>query len=203
MSPRRRRARRCPETSRSTVPWLRRLMTDSVAAMDEGQRPLHESRPKVEAISAEQAASFAILRREQVAGDQLPRGRRDAVDGGGMARRRGLNSALARRAATQIGDVWVVPGNGYVALLVDGGAVCTETGFVARQGTVTWTSQDGKGIVHGLVPDGVTEVTLFDSEDAPTSVLVTENVYGARLARYFRSLRFTGPAGKVELGPWS
>jgi hypothetical protein len=60
--------------------------------------------------------------------------------------------------------VWVVPGNGYVALLVSCAAVCTATEFVARQGTVTWTSHDGKRIVHSLVPDGVTEVTLFDSE---------------------------------------
>lgn len=170
--------------------------------MDEGQRPLQESRPKVEAISVEQAATFAILRREQEAGDQLPQDRRDDVDGGGMTRRCGLNSALVRRAATQIGDVWVVPGNGFVALFVGGGAVCTATEVAARQGMVTWTSRDGRGIVHGLVPDGVSEVTLFDSEGAPTLVLAKENVYGARLARYLRSLCFTGPAGKVELGPW-
>jgi hypothetical protein len=171
--------------------------------MDERQRPLQESRPKVEAISAEQAANFAILRRGQVEGDQLPQGRRNAFADGGMARRRGLNPALSRRAATQIGDVWVVPGNGYLALVVGGGAVCTDTEFVVSQGTVTWTSQNGKGIVHGLVPDGVNEVTLVDSDHASVPALVRDNVYGARLAGYFRSLRFTGSAGKVELGPWS
>jgi hypothetical protein len=74
---------------------------------------------------------------------------------------------------------------------------------VVSQGTVTWTSQNGKGIVHGLVPDGVNEVTLVDSDHASVPALVRDNVYGARLAGYFRSLRFTGSAGKVELGPWS
>jgi hypothetical protein len=119
-----------------------------------------------------------------------------------MGQRRGLNSALARRAVTQIGDVWVVPGNGYLALVVAGGVGCTETGVVAEKGTMVWTSDDGQGIVHGLVPDGVTEVTLVDSRNAAASVLVRDNVYGARLAAPFQALQFNGPAGKVELGPY-
>jgi hypothetical protein len=172
--------------------------------MDDRQPPLWESIPKVDAISAEQAASFAVLRRGQVEDDRLPHDRGIQLDSGVMGQRRGLNSALARRAVTQIGDVWVVLGSGYLALvIVAGGAVCTEIEFVVEKGTVTWTSHDGDGIVHGLVPDGVTEVTLIDSDDASVSVLVTDNVYGARLAGCLSSLRFTGPAGNVELGPWS
>jgi hypothetical protein len=177
-------------------------MADCGAAMDDRQPPHRDSRPKIETISVEQAASFALLRRGQIESDRLPEDRGDRLDEGPMGQRRGLNSALARRAATQIGDVWIVPGNGYLALVVAGGAVCTETGFVVTQGTMSWTSHNGQGIVHGLVPDGVTEVMLLDSKDASVSMLVKDNVYRAKLAAPFQALQFTGPAGQVELGPY-
>jgi hypothetical protein len=137
-----------------------------------------------------------------VESDRLPDDRGRRLNEGPMGQRCGLNAALARRAVTQIGDVWVVPGNGYLALVVAGGAGCTETGFVVEKGTMTWTSHDGQGIVHGLVADGVTEVTLVDSRNAAASVLVRDNVYGARLAAPFQALQFNGPAGRVELGPY-
>jgi hypothetical protein len=169
--------------------------------MDEHQRPRREPTPKVGEVSAQLAENFAILRRPQVESDRLPGCHVTMFEGGGIGRC-GLNPALARRAATQTGDVWVVPGNGYVALDV-GGIVCTRTAVVAMQGMVTWTSlgKDGKDIVHGLVPDGVEEVTLVAANNASITVVINDNVYGVVLGGHFRSGRLSGPIGTVEFGP--
>lgn len=66
-------------------------------------------------VSAEQARSFAILRRAQSNDDPLPSEHGDPFDRGFIGQR-GLNPALARRATTPVGAVWVVPGNGHIAL---------------------------------------------------------------------------------------
>jgi hypothetical protein len=126
---------------------------------------------------------------------------------------------LARRAFTQIGEVWVVPGNGHVALLAAGGATCTRTHIVARQGILLWGSSEDMRpnvAVHGLAPNGVAEVMLFAAAEPlhslrpgdeptvkPVTLAVTENVYGAMLPGQFLSGRFFGPDGTVEFGPWA
>ncbi len=155
----------------------------------------------IDVVPAKQGEMFSILRREQLEDDQLPQDRRDGFTGGRLGQL-GLNTSLARRATTQIGDIWVIPGNGWIAL-GGHGAVATPAEVVARQGTVMWTSREGKGIVFGLVPDGVSEVTLVDHEDASINVLVNDNVYGAILNAPLQLLRLTGPTGEVELGSFS
>ena len=169
--------------------------------MDERQHWDREARPKVAVVSAEQAASFAILLRPQVESDRLPESRSEIFDGD-LIGRLGLNPALARRATTQVGDVWVVPGSGYIGLYV-GGVGCARTEVAARRGMVTWTSvRSGlQDLVHGLVPDGVEEVTLLAANNASTMVFVNENLYGAVLDGHFTSGRFSGPTGTVEFGP--
>jgi hypothetical protein len=81
---------------------------------------------------------------------------------------------------TPIGEAWVVLGNGDVGLDV-GGMVCSRTEVVARLGMVTWTSRCSRvqDLVHGLVPDGIEEITPLAANGASTTVLVNENVYGA------------------------
>jgi hypothetical protein len=169
--------------------------------MDERQHPHQEARSKVAVVSAEQAESFAILRRPQVETDQMPESRWKVFDGG-LVGRLGLNPALARRALTPVGDVWVVPGSGYIGLEV-GGMSCERTEAAASRGMVTWTSLNSgvQDLIHGLVPDGVEEVTLLAANHASTTVSVNENVYGAVLDGHFRSGRFSGPTGTVEFGP--
>lgn len=101
--------------------------------------------------------------------------------------------------------MWVVPGSGYLCLAVAGGMTCNSTESAARRGMVTWTSRrsSGQGIVQGLVPDGVEEITLVAADNASTAVQVSEHVYGAVLDGYFGSGRFLGPTtGTVELGPY-
>jgi hypothetical protein len=170
--------------------------------MDDHLHPDREARPKLAAVSAEQAQSFAILRRPQLKTDRLPRSHGETFEGG-LIGRCGLNPDLARRAVTQLGDVWVVPGDGYIALVV-GGMVCNRTEIAARHGMVTWTSGSGalQDHVHGLVPDGVEQVSLVAANDASTTVAVNDNVYGTVLDGHLRSVRFVGPTGTVDLVPW-
>jgi len=159
-----------------------------------------EARPKVSVIPAEQAESFAILRRPQAQSDQLPASYWEAFEEG-LIGRLGLNPAFARRAMTQLGDAWVVPGNGYLGLYV-GGMACDRTEVAASRGIVTWTSERSglQDLVHGLVPDGVAEVTLLAANNASAKGFVDENVYGAVLEGRFRSGRFFGPTGTVQFG---
>ena len=167
--------------------------------------PDREGKAKVAAVSAEQAEGFAILRRLQIASDRLPNSQGDMFEGGQIGRA-GLNPELARRAVTQLGDVWVVPGNGFIALGVGGGdIVCSRTAIAARQGMVTWTSGSGaaEDLVHGLVPDGVSEVSLFAADGASTTVVINDNVYATMLDGHLSSVRLIGPAGPLDLGPWS
>jgi hypothetical protein len=72
-----------------------------------------------------------------------------------------------------------------------------------RQGTVTWTSgrMPPENRVHGLIADGVEEITLFAENGASVTAVVTDNVYGVLLAGQFELGRFNGPAGMVEFGP--
>lgn len=60
--------------------------------MDERQHPNRETRPMVIEVSADQALSFAILRRPQVQGDRLPEGLFD----GGLIGQLGLKSGAGR-----------------------------------------------------------------------------------------------------------
>ncbi len=112
--------------------------------MDEHQHPDRQARPKLAVVSVQHAESFAILRRPQFKSDQLPR-RHGEMFEGGLIGRCGLNPELARRAATQLGEVWVVPGSGYIALVV-GGMVWDRTEVAARQGVAE---------IHGSGSDAI------------------------------------------------
>ena len=112
-----------------------------------------EALPKVTEIHADQSSAFGILRRSPMDSDRLPEDRREGY-ACGMIGRLGLNTALARRARTDAGDVWVIPGDGFICLDV-GGMSCSTSEGAGVQGIVTWTSARAEGttIVHGLVPD--------------------------------------------------
>ncbi len=184
--------------------------------MDDRGRSRRLERPRLAEISAQQSDSFGILRRPQRDDDLLPGGVTFVL--GGMGQRGGLNAELARRAATAVGDIWVVPGNGHIAI-VAGGATCSTTEIVAHNGLIMWGSKREMRpnvVAHGVVPDGVAEVTLFAAREPlhllepgaqprtiSVTVSVSENVYGAMLPGEFLVGRFSGPAGTIEFGPWS
>jgi hypothetical protein len=160
------------------------------------------SLPKVTEVCPDQSSAFGILRRPQVDSDRIPEERVEHYTHG-MISRLGLNAALARHARTDAGDVWVIPANGFIGLDA-GGMCCSSTEAARAEGIVTWTSgpADQSSIVHGLVPDGVEEVVLATTDGTTRTVPVTDNVYGIVMEGIFTSLRFAGPNGRVELGPW-
>jgi hypothetical protein len=180
--------------------------------MHERRRPDREVKPMITTIPAEQAAAFSILRRPADASDRLP----DQTLTGGRMGELGFNPALARRASTQVGDLWVVPGSGFIALY-NGNATATPTAYAVTHGTVMWGSSAGlrpNVATHGLVPDGVEEVTLFAAAEprhrlqpgvkptlVPVTLAVKDNVYGTLLAGEFVLGHFLGPAGTIEFGP--
>lgn len=160
--------------------------------------PDRNRRSMITEISPDQARSFAILRRPEEEGDRLPQ---STFDRGGLELR-GLNPALARRAVTGLGDLWVVPGNGHIALY-DGSATCSPTDWVVDRGMVMWGSarRNDHVVVQGLVPDGVSQVTLITNDEGSTTGDVVDNVYATEMAGSFKLGRFDGPIGRVEFGP--
>jgi hypothetical protein len=85
------------------------------------------------------------------------------------------------------------------------GRVLHPAEAAAAEGIASWTSarSGDRCIVHGPVPDSVSKVILVTTTGATAEVLVRDNVYGAVLdGPFLASVRFKGPAGPVELGPW-
>ncbi len=69
----------------------------------------------ISVISKEQAAAFGILRRPQIETDLLPEDRWGRYRIGRIGQL-GFNLALARRARTPLGNVWIIPGDGWICL---------------------------------------------------------------------------------------
>ncbi len=65
----------------------------------------------IASVPTVQAEAFALLRRPQTATDLIPEDRLEQYHAG-FLKRAGLNPALARRAETPLGNVWVIPGDG-------------------------------------------------------------------------------------------
>lgn len=154
----------------------------------------------ITAVRREQAAAFALLRRAQVPSDLLPEYRWEHYRNGPVGQL-GLNPALARRADTSVGNVWVIPGDGWICLSLpasphpsslDGGGVMCNTNRHAIDGRmVTWSSsRSGAGmIVQGLVPDWIAEITLVAADGSTTTVCTSDNAYGAVLTGVLASVR--------------
>jgi hypothetical protein len=190
-------------------------------AMGRGNDHLQRSRPRlraaaltqsnsmISAIPADQASAFAILRRPQEASDVLPEAQWERYETG-LGGRLGLNPQLMRAASTQVGNVWVIPGNGYVCLslaassspasLDGGGMGCNASSRAADGHLVSWTffgKSRNQSIVQGLVPDGVISVTLTATNGASVTTPVSDNVYGTVLDGVFSAVTLNRPSGSV------
>lgn len=180
------------------------------ASRSSGLSALSRVRPMVTAIPENQATAFGILRRPQAKTDLLPRDQWRSFRVG-IIGRYGLNPSLMRRARTNVGNVWVIPGNGMICLALAaspsansvevGGWECNTTSSATAGRTVTWTSSraSGQTIVQGLVPDGVNKVTLTTKNGTSKTVAVADNVYGAALDGALAFVRLGGPTGSLVL----
>jgi hypothetical protein len=75
-----------------------------------------------------------------------------------------------------------------------GGMACNPTANAVAGRLITWTSsRSGAGqMVQGLVPDGVTEVTLITANGSTTTARVSDNAYGADLSGSLARVRIGG-----------
>jgi hypothetical protein len=160
------------------------------------------SAPPVQTIEPEQGRKIAQLRRSRVSDDALPAGWRDQLRDGG---RWGTNTSLSRRVAP---GVWIVPADGYVCLANvtpgDGGLNlgCATPEDVDR-GLLAPSDVDaqGNGVLTGVVPDGVGEVTLIDRDGSTRTADVDRNTYRAAIDANLKEVRFTGADGAERTLP--
>jgi hypothetical protein len=167
----------------------------------------HRVTPAV-AMSPDQTAHLAILRRPRVASDALP-----AADvhvfTASPAAGSGPNVALSRSAEGLTGgSAWLIPGNGMICFIfnsppVGGGATCQPNARITtgRFPVLTSGSMNAPGMtaLAGVVPDGVAQVTLNTADDPPRTVPVHENVYLATVRGHLTSVMYQGPNGQVTL----
>ena len=152
--------------------------------------------------AANQVAALSILGRAQTAADAVPAA--DVPHAPTFTGLAGANVSLARNVHGVAGaEAWVVPGAGTVCLITDpGGATCQgEPTVLEGHMYLVGASAETPAYesVAGLVPNGVSRVSLVLEDGALAQLPVHENVYMASVKGRVSSIRFTGANGPVEL----
>jgi hypothetical protein len=174
-------------------------------AEDEGTPPPEAAAadtPPVTGIEAEQADQIGQLRRGRTTDDALPERWRETVRDDENF---GANPSLSRRTAP---GVWIVPGDDHVCVANstpdDGGLGfgCATPEDVDRgQLAPSDVDANGNGIVTGVLPDGVAEVTLVDRDGSTRTVAVDRNTYRAAIDAHLKEIRFTDADGGQHVLP--
>lgn len=160
----------------------------------------------VQSVEPEQAEDIGQLRRGRTGDDALPPTWREALTEGENADEHwGANPALARHTAP---GVWIVPGDGYVCVASrtpDDGALgfgCATPEDVDR-GLLAPSDVDehGNGVLTGVLPDGVEEVTLVDLDGSTRTAEVDRNTYRAAIDANLKEVRFRGSDGGLRVLP--
>jgi hypothetical protein len=129
-------------------------------------------------IPASQRAAFAVLRRPAAAADALPPGLMPSMFKGVY----GANGALARRAPRLPGGIsaWAVPGARALCLIASGGAAGGPDKYVLKAGVSIESGGVGRPeAIVGLVPDGVSSVTLTLGDRRKQTIRVEDDFYSA------------------------
>jgi hypothetical protein len=160
----------------------------------------------VDSIQPEQSKEIGQLRRGRTSDDALPARWREALtDEGSDEEHWGANPALSRRTAP---GVWIVPADGYVCVAnstpADGdlGLGCATPEDVDR-GLLAPSDVDaqGTGVLTGVVPDGVHQVTLTDRDGSTRTADVDRNTYRVAIDANLKEVRFTGADGAERVLP--
>ena len=158
-------------------------------------------------MTPDQTAELGILRRPRVASDALSQAQvSNYTDSPDAAF--GPNPSLSRRAeGFNAGAAWLIPGNGNICFeahypVAGGGGTCgTDANINAGRVAIFGFSQSAPGLLGlaGVVPDGVSTVTVTPVDGPPQTLTVYENVYMTEIALGGFTASFTGPNGPVTI----
>jgi hypothetical protein len=179
--------------------------------------PLPQTVEVTGGASAQQLDAFSLMNRSITAADAVSDVTAAQVGDTLAVKAHGMNVALARRASTAVGAVWVTPGDGETCILVGDAASASGTTppdagvvgclsdadaaagkLVASLARIDRGSADG--IVAGLVPDGVASVEFHFADGSTRVSDVHDNVYATKLdGPEVDSVSFSGSAGEVSV----
>jgi hypothetical protein len=169
----------------------------------DGQRVVPEA-----TIAPDQLSQLGILRRPRVASDVLPAAAAQGLTDSPTAAS-GANAELSRSAqGLTTGSAWLIPGNGMICFEyedppIGGGGTCQADAVVTSGQLVDiagGATVPGTTLVAGVVPDGVTQVTLNLTGGGTVTATVHENVYLTTITAGLASVTFQGPNGAVTVG---
>lgn len=196
----------------------------TIAIADQPDTPIADSQPGISAqaaadpnykiaeageSAAEMRKQFSVLRSSPTPPSAALQ---QSLDPSGQLQAKyGVNFALARAVDSQInGDVWVLPGNGFMCLSVkdpvDGwGQTCQPNVNVAK-GFLTLSMGHSPGfpaghqLMVGVVPDQASTVAIAQSAAPTLPTAVKNNVYAA-FVKDPTSMAFTGTEGRPQRLP--
>jgi hypothetical protein len=188
-----------------TMAVVAALAVMAVAAVAQsGQTAPGDGVQQVTTVESEAQEAMEVLDEPRAASDAMPAEIAESID---EHAKFGMNPDLSRESIETISNsVYVIPADGYVcsSLTVGEGAnlSCAETEDVAAGdvGPATVTLTAGGIAVYGIVPDGVSSVTVHTGQTDTTTIPVTENAYFTALPQGtpLRKLTYDGPSGVVE-----
>jgi hypothetical protein len=162
----------------------------------------------VAAVPEEQADQIHQLERPRTGDDAMPsEWREDLTAGPEGDEHFGANPSLARRTGP---STWIVPADGYVCVANSTpgegalGFGCATPDDVEK-GLLAPSDVDanGNGVLTGVLPDGVSEVTLTDKDGTTSTVSVERNTYRVAIDANLKEVRFTDAGGGVHVLPMS
>lgn len=160
----------------------------------------------VTTVPEAQAQEIDQLERPRTSDDAMPTEWKAELTAGESADDHwGANPSLARRTAP---GTWIVPGDGYVCVAnttPGEGALgfgCATPEDV-QKGLLAPADIDenGNGVLTGVLPDGVDEVTLVGKDGSTRAVAVERNTYRAAIDANLKEVRFTDAEGGEHVLP--
>jgi hypothetical protein len=182
----------------------------ATAGDDPAPDPVPESQDAaadpVTTVQSDQAGEIRQLRRDRTADDAMPaQWDHEITEGEGKDQTWGANPDLSRRTAP---GTWIVPGDGYVCVANSTpgesalGLGCAtpedvERGLLAPADV----DENGNGVLTGVLPDGVSEVTLVDKDGSTRTAPVERNTYRVAIDANIKEVRFTDAKGGEHVLP--
>lgn len=166
-----------------------------------------------ESVDAADLQAFALFNRPLTTADAVPTVEAQGLGGTSFATSFGGNVALARRApGFATGGAWLVPGAGAVCLIADpwytsasmnesagGGAAACAVDSRAASGALELTAEGekhpGMTTVAGVVPNGVSAVTVTLVDGSTVREPVYENVYMGIVSATVQLIQYTAEDG--------